>query len=212
MSRRPPRRSASSPRRRSRGRGGAARPRRQRTPPARRREDHLRHLVDVLEPGGFGGSRSARGPRPLRRAPRGEAAAAAPKNSRARAISSPGRARRRVRKAALAIIGWSAAAGAEQPALAGLDPGAGVEFEEPARALDQVEVGAPRRGLSQAGRRRPRYRPVRVVGDLPGVAVGVDEDAAVAAPEGLGRLAGDRRARRRGPPRSPRRPPPASRS
>src|SRR5262245_30616132 len=36
--------------------------------------------------------------------------------------------------------------------------------------------------------------PVRVVGDLPGVAIGVEEDRAVAAPEGLGRLATDRRA------------------
>src|SRR5689334_2784206 len=36
-------------------------------------------------------------------------------------------------------------------------------------------------------------RPVRVVGDFPRVAVGVDEDAAVAAPEGLGGLAADGR-------------------
>src|SRR5436853_5988078 len=34
---------------------------------------------------------------------------------------------------------------------------------------------------------------MRVVGDLPRVAVGIDEDAAVPAPEGLGRLASDRR-------------------
>src|SRR5262249_50308414 len=38
-------------------------------------------------------------------------------------------------------------------------------------------------------------RPVGVVGDLPGMPVGVDEDAAVAPPERLGSLAGDAGAR-----------------
>src|SRR5436190_5178638 len=35
--------------------------------------------------------------------------------------------------------------------------------------------------------------PARVVGDLPRVSIGVDEDPVVAAPEGLARLACDRR-------------------
>src|SRR4051812_21489756 len=41
-------------------------------------------------------------------------------------------------------------------------------------------------------------RPVRVVGDLPGVAVRIQEERAVAAPERLPRLAADRATRRAG--------------
>src|SRR6188768_2285240 len=49
-------------------------------------------------------------------------------------------------------------------------------------------------GSGQADAAILGHGPVRVVCDLPWVAVGVDEDAAVAAPEGLRRLAADPRA------------------
>src|SRR5689334_20096632 len=70
----------------------------------------------------------------------------------------------------------------------------------PRRARTHMRPDAPSADRGAASRIRPELhpavlgdRPVRVVGDLPGMAVGVEEDGAVAAPERLGWLAPDPR-------------------
>src|ERR1700709_1937560 len=118
----------------------------------------------------------------------------AAKNSFARGTNSPASTPSSRRKAPFEITGWvELPAPKSQPGPASIAaPGSSSKnWRELSRRLRWARCSGLAAKLDAAAL---GHGPVRVVGDLPGMAIGIDEDPAVAAPEGLGRLTADRRA------------------